>query len=103
MNGLATQNRIAACLAALLLALLLTPSTSRAAGPCGPPVVNPVACENSQPGTAPDDWQVRGAGDATIQGYATSMSVNAGDRVDFKIKTDARSYHIDIFRLGYYA
>ena len=73
-----------------------------AAGPCGPPVVNPVACENTLPGTPPSDWQIVGDGDTTIAGFATSMSVNVGDTVVFKIKTPASAYHIDILRLGYY-
>ena len=29
-----------------------------AGGPCGPPVVNPVACENTLPGDPQSDWQV---------------------------------------------
>src|SRR5690349_18722205 len=63
---------------------------------------NPVACENALPGSAPSAWQVTGAGDSTIQGYATSMSVNKGGTVRFKIKSTASAYHIDIYRLGYY-
>jgi hypothetical protein len=45
---------------------------------------------------------VSGAGDATIQGFATSMSVNVGETVNFKISTPASSYHLDILRIGYY-
>jgi hypothetical protein len=63
---------------------------------------NPVACENALPGDPQSDWQVQGVGDPTIQGYATSMSANVGETVNFKIKTPASSYHIDILRLGYY-
>ena len=63
---------------------------------------NPVVCENALPGDPQSDWQVEGIGDPTIQGYATSMSVNVGETVNFKIKTPASSYHIDILRLGYY-
>ncbi len=63
---------------------------------------NPVVCENALPGDPQSDWQVEGVGDPTIQGYATSMSVNVGETVNFKIKTPASSYHIDILRLGYY-
>ena len=48
------------------------------------------------------DWLVAGAGDSTIQGFATSMSVNVGQTESFKIKTPSTSYHIDILRLGYY-
>ena len=43
-----------------------------------------------------------GAGDSTLQGFATSMSVNAGQTVSFKISTPATAYHIDILRVGYY-
>ena len=73
-----------------------------AAGPCGPPVVSVIACENTLPGDPPSDWQVSGAGDSTIQGFATSMSVNVGETENFKINTPAKSYHIDILRIGYY-
>ncbi len=93
------------CLALAALASLLYvvgAKPAAAAGPCGPPVVNVIACENTLPGDPPGDWQVSGAGDSTIQGFATAMSVNAGDTVSFKISTPAASYHIDILRLGYY-
>ena len=63
---------------------------------------NPIVCENQLPGDAPSDWQINGAGDSTIQGFATSMSVNAGQTESFKIKTPSTKYHIDILRLGYY-
>jgi hypothetical protein len=63
---------------------------------------NPVVCENALPGDPPSDWQVNGTGDPSIQGYATSMSVNVGQTESFKIETPASSYHIDILRLGYY-
>ncbi|MGZ6869489.1 MAG: DUF4082 domain-containing protein, partial [Frankiaceae bacterium] len=77
-------------------------SPARAAGPCGPPVVNPVACENSQPGAPASQWDVSGAGSSTIQGFATDISVNVGQTVHFKIKTPARSYRLDVYRMGYY-
>ena len=38
----------------------------------------------------------------SIQGYATSMSVNIGQTESFKINTPSTNYHIDILRLGYY-
>ena len=88
----------------LLAATILLPAggSASAADPCAAPVTNKVACENTKPGDPPSDWQVNGIGDSTIQGYATSMSVNVGQTVNFKIKTPASSYHIDILRLGYY-
>jgi Domain of unknown function (DUF4082)/Fibronectin type III domain/Bacterial Ig domain len=73
-----------------------------AAGPCGPPVANPIACENTLPGDPASDWQINGVGDSTIQGFATSTSVNAGQTINFKIKTPSTKYHFDILRLGYY-
>lgn len=63
---------------------------------------NRIACENELPGTPKSEWDIDGAGDPSIQGFATSISVNAGQRVDFKIKTDANAYTIKIYRLGYY-
>ncbi len=89
-------------LVAMVLVPLLTSTAASAAGPCGPPVVSVIACENTQAGDPPSDWQINGSGDQSIQGFATSMSVNPGDTVTFKIKTTASSYHFDILRLGYY-
>ncbi|HLM86579.1 MAG TPA: N,N-dimethylformamidase beta subunit family domain-containing protein, partial [Solirubrobacteraceae bacterium] len=63
---------------------------------------NPIVCENALPGDPPSDWQITGVGDSSIQGFATSMSVNVGQTESFKIKTPASSYHINILRLGYY-
>ena len=63
---------------------------------------NPVACENAQTGYPWADWGVSGGGDSTIQGFATSMSVNVGQTESFKINTPSTNYHIDILRLGYY-
>jgi hypothetical protein len=85
-----------------LLLVLAYAAPAHAAGPCGSPVASVIACENSLPGDSPDDWQVSGSGDSTIQGFATSMSVNVGQTISFKVKTPATSYHIDILRLGYY-
>jgi len=57
---------------------------------------------STYPGHPPSEWDTDGAGDESIQGFATDISVNVGQRVDFKIDTDARAYSIDIYRLGYY-
>ncbi len=82
------------------LTLLATPPAS-AADPCGP-TGNKIACENSKPGTPKSVWDITGAGDSDIQGFATDISVNVGSRVDFKIDTDASAYTIDIYRTGWY-
>jgi hypothetical protein len=76
-------------------------SQAMAADPCSP-LVNLIACENSKPGNPESEWDIEGVGDATIQGFATSTSVNVGNPISFKIKTTAPSYRIDIYRLGYY-
>ena len=63
---------------------------------------NPIVVENSLPGNPPSEWDVDGAGDPTIQGFATDISVNKGETIQFKVKTDATNYRLDIYRLGYY-
>src|SRR5437868_2621943 len=62
---------------------------------------NAIVAENQLPGTPA--WGVSGAGDASIQGFATDVSVNHGQTINFKVNdTAAAPYHIDIYRLGYY-
>ena len=91
----------------LLVAIAMSaalPSAGKAAGPdpCAVPVTNKVACENTKPGDPEEDWAVEGIGQKSIQGYATQMSVDLGQTVNFKIDTPSTKYHIDILRLGYY-
>lgn len=64
---------------------------------------NSIEAENCLPGTSQNQWDVNGAGDQTIQGFATDISVNAGQIINFKISTNASSYKIEIYRMGYYA
>jgi hypothetical protein len=73
-----------------------------AASACGP-TVNPIACENQNPGDPSSQWDVSGAGDASIQGFATDISVAPGGTEVFKIDTSASAYSIDIYRMGYYS
>lgn len=47
-------------------------------------------------------WDVSGAGHPDIQGFATDISVNKGQQVVFKIKTNATNYRLDVYRMGYY-
>ncbi|HXI31004.1 MAG TPA: N,N-dimethylformamidase beta subunit family domain-containing protein, partial [Vicinamibacterales bacterium] len=50
-----------------------------------------------------NDWDITGAGDPDIQGFATDISVNLGDTVHFKIAAPgAAAYQLKIYRLGYY-
>ena len=82
---------IGAVLLGLLSFVVIAPPARAAANPCGPPVTSVIACENTQTGDPASECQVSGAGDSTIQGFATSMSVDAGQTENFKIKTLATS------------
>ncbi|RAN76514.1 hypothetical protein B5P43_23235 [Bacillus sp. SRB_336] len=78
------------------------PAAVAASDPCATPVTSAIACENSKPGSPQSEWSVTGAGDSTIQGYGTAMSVNVGETEQFKVSTPAKAYTINIYRLGYY-
>ena len=90
----------------LLLACLVTTLTlaltSQAKASCAAPA-NPIEAENCLTGTPQTTWDICGsaAGDATIQGFATDISVNVGQTISFKINTHA-AYKLDIYRMGYY-
>lgn len=77
------------------------PAKAATGSPCGP-TINAIVCENQKQGTDPSEWDVSGAGDPSIQGFATDISVDAGQKIDFKIDTDARAYSIRIYRTGWY-
>src|SRR3984957_17527752 len=89
-------------LALLCGALLYFSLSAVAFGSCSAPA-NPIESENCLPGNPDSQWDVSGAGDPTIQGFATDISVNAGQTISFKINTDASAYTIEIYRMGYYA
>ncbi|NML16522.1 DUF4082 domain-containing protein [Azohydromonas sp. G-1-1-14] len=76
-------------------------TAAAATGGCAAPA-NAIVRENCLTGSLASEWDVSGAGDASIQGFATEMSVNRGSSVFFKVKTDASAYRLDIYRLGYY-
>ncbi|MGE5608605.1 MAG: DUF4082 domain-containing protein [Bacillota bacterium] len=62
-----------------------------------------IAAENQLAGSPASEWDISGAGDPTLQGFATDISVNQGQAVTFKIDDQDRAwYHIDIYRMGYY-
>ncbi len=78
------------------------------AGQLGGTNPNKIVLENMKQGNPISEWGLEtdfgygGDGDATIQGFATEISTNVGQTVDFKIATDSTHYRIDIYRLGYY-
>lgn len=94
------MRRLKNCLLLMAFALPLWLNASALAS-CSAPQ-NPIEAENCLAGTPQSQWDISGAGDSTIQGFATSISVNQGQTVSFKINTNASSYKLDIYRLGYY-
>ena len=63
---------------------------------------NKIVAENCLDGVDSTTWDVNGAGDPSIQGFSTDISVDAGETVYFKVKTPADKWRVDIFRLGFY-
>ncbi len=68
-------------------------------------MTNRIVLENARTDGVTDRsyWDV--AHSTAIEGFATDISVNAGNRVDFKINVNGGAgtdYKIEIFRLGYY-
>lgn len=85
-----------------VFAALAAPPLGAATFPHDAPVLNDIAIENALPGNPPSEWDVAGAGDASIQGFAIDISVAPGETIAFKIDTDATDYRLDIYRMGYY-
>jgi len=64
---------------------------------------NAIALENSFPGSTA--WKLEGRAQAPtgLEGFATAISIDAGDSVDLKVTTaDGAAYRIEIYRVGYY-
>jgi N,N-dimethylformamidase beta subunit-like, C-terminal/Domain of unknown function (DUF4082)/Calx-beta domain/Bacterial Ig domain len=86
----------------LFAAILIVIAGGAALRPSVEAQASPIVQENAQTGSPSSEWDVEGAGDPSIQGFATDISVNTGDTVFFKVKTDSINYRIDVYRLGYY-
>ena len=86
---------------AVVMVGALTAAVSMASPASPATCANPVACENALPGTPQSTWDVS-SNDTYIQGFADPFSVNVGASINFKIKSAATSYSIDIYRMGYY-
>ena len=65
-------------------------------------MANEIVLENLKVGNPETEWGLINGAYATIEGFTTDISADQGDVVEFKIDTDASSYKIDIYRLGYY-
>ena len=61
---------------------------------------NAVSTENARP--VPRRASGTRYEDSSIEGFATDISVNAGQTVSFKVVTDATAYRIRIYRMGWY-
>jgi hypothetical protein len=94
--------RVAALALAVAALLLGVRAPAAHAAPCDPPIVNPVACENTKPGNPASEWDVSGSGSSSIQGFATDISVDQGQLIQFKVDTPSTNYRLDIYRMGYY-
>jgi len=88
--------------------LILAPAliTAHAWASCTNPG-NAIEAENCLTGTPQSTWDIgtppnSGTGDSSIQGFADNISVNVGQTINFKVNTNATSYHLDIYRMGYY-
>ena len=64
---------------------------------------NSIVRENRFPGQPSTEWDINGPGDSTIQGFGHDISINRGETIFFKIKTDSLDYRIDIYRMGFYS
>ena len=69
---------------------------------CHPQPANDIVQENRLPGNPPTEWDINGWGDPSIQGFGHDISINRGETIFFKIRTDSTDYRIDIYRMGYY-
>ncbi len=103
MQSTADASRGWLCAATIGVVMTLTamPAAAQASDPCVEPA-NWVIAENCKPGNPSTEWDINGAGDVTIQGFATDISYNFGETAQFKIDTDSANYRVDIYRMGYY-
>lgn len=89
------------CVESLVVAQ--SPAQSVAAkSACSAPV-NSIVAENCRQGSPREEWDIYNIGDPQIQGFATEISTNLGETVQFKVKTHSPRYRIDIYRMGWYA
>jgi hypothetical protein len=90
------RNAMAALLPVVLAAGLVGTASAAAHQECQS---SKIVCENALPGTP--GWLVRSIDDS-IAGFTDDISYQPGDAVNFKVKTDAQAFQVDVHRLGYY-
>lgn len=95
MNLIYVPRGIKLLIPALLLLIVITPSVLFAQ--------NAIVTENLLPGSPPSEWDLAGKNPTSTAGFATSISVNKGETVHFKIKANGgATVDLNIYRLGYY-
>ena len=94
------ESLLSGVLAGLSLGLMAAPAPAQGL-PCDAPA-NAIVAENCKDGDPPTEWDISGAGDMGIQGFATDISVDQGGVVRFKVDTAATDYRLDIYRMGWY-
>jgi hypothetical protein len=64
---------------------------------CSPALANDIVCENSKTGNPSSQWDVStgDAGDPSIQGFASDISVDQSESISLKVKTTASAYRMD--------
>src|SRR5919206_4173255 len=64
-------------------------------------LATPIARENAHPGTS--EWASLAPPSPAIEGYASSVSVAPGERLDVHVSTaPAARYRVEVYRLGWY-
>jgi Abnormal spindle-like microcephaly-assoc'd, ASPM-SPD-2-Hydin len=72
------------------------------AAPTHADTLNPIQIENQQPGDPTWDDFASVAQQDAISGYASPISVNHGQSVDFYVTTTASSFTMKVYRMGWY-
>jgi hypothetical protein len=92
---------VAGCLVAsgLGLGVAMNPPASASAARSAP---NPIQRENSLPGSP--GWRLPRAMPGAIEGYASQVSVVAGNELDLHVSTGPPArYRVEVYRVGWYA
>jgi len=59
-----------------------------------------VVAENQRPGSA--GWQIQGRPPGMIAGFADRVSAQPGDTIGLYVSTDASTFRVEAYRMGYY-
>jgi len=64
------------------------------------PVSPAIVAENAKTGTA--WWTVPPGASGTIEGFGDKVSLQHGDAVTLRVSTSAPTFHVEVYRMGYY-